>query len=381
MNSKGMFGMGSYKFRKIIGMLSLGICFSAPLFSGDAVAQQQYASRERATVARAHMSRARTLLVEALAEFEESKKYARPDMLIDSEDWRLRVISLTEQLNRVVDPQPRVTREGAVFRTPPRFIKRQKEQLPEVADGAKSRSDVGERARLKQKQQERAQFFNGVDDPTKNAGDKKGNLAKLPAELQLPDEPVLDSQSRNKGNTGPAKQVQKDLFTNELMPEVEQKGPKSKTIDSDSLVPPAPTKSVPALDTSKLKGGDALPPTEEEMEEVISSNSKSILPGKEDRNIEKELEDAEAAKKFRERQETFKSPSSELDEGMDREVKSEPSIVDDEALVESNGSDVAVVEEEVVPEEAAKRLSEDEELAKKLEDSISKSLSDRQKGR
>ena len=101
--------MSFKKSKVLVGLVTVGVS----LCSGLVNAEQQYASRERATVARAHMSRARTLLVEALAEFEESKKYARPDMLIDSEDWRLRVVSLTEQLNRVVDPQPRVTKRGS----------------------------------------------------------------------------------------------------------------------------------------------------------------------------------------------------------------------------------------------------------------------------
>jgi hypothetical protein len=375
--------MGSYKFKKIIGILSVGICLTSPLFSTSVFAEQQYASRERSTVARAHMSRARTLLVEALAEFEESKKYARPDMLIDSEDWRLRVISLTEQLNRVVDPQPRVTREGAVFRTPPRFIRRQKEQLPEVADGAKSRSDLGERARLKQKQQERAQFFNGAEDPTKNSADKKGNLAKLPAELQLPDEPVLDSKTQDKSKETDSSSVKKDLFTNELMPEVGKKESNSRIIDNDSLVPPASTKKEESiLDTSRLKGGDALPPTEEEIEEIVVPKSKSNLPSKGDSIIEDVTKSDEM--KLKDKGDSLKNTASELEEGIEKnipEVKSRPSIVDDEALIESNGSDVAEIEEDIVPEGAAKQLSEDEELAKRLEDSISKSLSDRQKGR
>ena len=64
-----------------------------------AMAQQyssRYASVERTSAARGHYARARALLVEALAEFEQGRRLARPDMLIDSEEWRISLISRTE---------------------------------------------------------------------------------------------------------------------------------------------------------------------------------------------------------------------------------------------------------------------------------------------
>ena len=89
-----------------------------------AVAEQPYATAERSAVAIGHYARARTLLREALSEFEEGRKVARPDLFLDPEDWRAGVISRAEELNRLLDPQPRVTRSGATYKTEPALIKR-----------------------------------------------------------------------------------------------------------------------------------------------------------------------------------------------------------------------------------------------------------------
>jgi hypothetical protein len=228
-----------------------GLCVFASVIDVAVVnAEGQYAGKERATVAKAHMSRARTLLVEALEEFEEARKYARPDLLLDSEDWRLRVISLTEQLNRVIDPRPRVTREGAVFRVPPRLIKRERDNLPVVADGAKSRSDYGERAKMEGKQDERARMFS-------RAGDKKeplrivknGATNELPADLAVPDElPVL------KESQDPLKKKnsidEKALFTQELLPQIE--AGKEAIAEKEEV-----KKEVPIVDVMPPKDMDA----------------------------------------------------------------------------------------------------------------------------
>jgi len=75
-----------------------------------------YASPERQEVALGHYAKARALLVEALAEFEQGRSVARPDVLIDPIEWRLMIVAKTEELNRLLDPQPRVTRSGARYK-------------------------------------------------------------------------------------------------------------------------------------------------------------------------------------------------------------------------------------------------------------------------
>lgn len=354
--------MGSAKSLSFQKIIVLACC----VFSTHAAAEQQYASKERATVARAHMSRARALMVEALAEFEEAKKYARPDMLIDSEDWRLRVISLTEQLNRVVDPKPRVTREGAVFRTPPRFVKRQKDQLPEVSDGAFTRSDAGEKNRMKQKQQERARLFT---DKKTTAKDQ----AKLPEELALPEEPILEGIPQGKENAaGKAATAQepKNLFSNDLMPQLPEKELPTKKMEDSGL------KKSEDLNTSKMK--ESFPEdkiSESLKEDVRVLNTERNAPP----TIIEPKEDAKKAIIVEEEQEADLSDNQLLPPQERTKSVAMPkndSIITSESVPTISDDEVGVPEEQ-----AAKQISEDDELAKKLEDSISKKLSQRESER
>jgi hypothetical protein len=143
-----------------------------------------------------------------------------------------------------------VTREGAVFRVPPRLIKRERDNLPVVADGAKSRSDYGERAKMEGKQDERARMFS-------RAGDKKeplrivknGATNELPADLAVPDElPVL------KESQDPLKKKnsidEKALFTQELLPQIE--AGKEAIAEKEEV-----KKEVPIVDVMPPKDMDA----------------------------------------------------------------------------------------------------------------------------
>jgi hypothetical protein len=199
-------------------IMSCSMLISGILSVSVVSADTSYASKERSTIARAHMSRARTLLVEALAEFEEGKKYARPDLLLDSEDWRLRVVSLTEQLNRVIDPRPRITREGAVFRAPPRFVKREKDQLPPVTGGARSRSDYGEKERLKERQEARARLYEDKSGASESKSTEKpaNQTASIDELLDYDDEQEehdADSANNSAGKGSPD-------FPDEILPDV-----------------------------------------------------------------------------------------------------------------------------------------------------------------
>lgn len=322
-------------------LVLLGSC----LMSTQCFAEQQYASRERATVARAHISRARSLMVEALAEFEESKKYARPDMLIDSEDWRLRVISLTEQLNRIVDPKPRVTREGAVFRTPPRLVKRQKDQLPDVADGAYSRSDAGERARMKQKQQERARLFS---EKEKSQQSSKSNL---PADLALPEEPILEDLRKNeKKSDSTQQQESKNLFSNDLMPQIQ---------DSKEA-------AAKKLEDKSIAGKGKIVEEDKIVESLPVEPKKSIIG--ETKEVEVPLKN-----------EVQKQPI--VDDESDIDI-SENQLISPQEKAKNNSiitsDSVPTIDDEagLTEQEAAKQVTEDDELARKLEDSISQKLSE-----
>lgn len=113
-------------------------------------AADDYASAERVAAARGHYARARTLLVEALAEFERGRRIARPDILLDPEEWRLSVVSRTEELNRVLDPQPRVTRSGTRFKANRMLIQTGGQPRIPVDTGVRSSNTFGEEQRAEE---------------------------------------------------------------------------------------------------------------------------------------------------------------------------------------------------------------------------------------
>lgn len=140
---------------------------SVLIAAGSARAETNYASEQRKNAALGHYARARTMMVEALAEFEQARKYARPDMMLDPEEWRLSVISRTEELNRLLDPRPRVTLDGVRFQANKLLIRREKDRTPVVSDGAKEKNYLGEAERREEKRQTRARLELPEDEKVK----------------------------------------------------------------------------------------------------------------------------------------------------------------------------------------------------------------------
>lgn len=80
------------------------------------------ANHEEVTEAVAHYARARALLITAVQEFDKARKIARPDELIDSTKWRNTLIDRAEDLERVLDPQPKATKGGIKFSADSRLL-------------------------------------------------------------------------------------------------------------------------------------------------------------------------------------------------------------------------------------------------------------------
>lgn len=80
------------------------------------------ATQEESAEAVAHFARSRALLISALHEFDKGRKIARPDELIDSTKWRNTLIDRAEDLERVLDPQPKATKGGIKFSADPRLL-------------------------------------------------------------------------------------------------------------------------------------------------------------------------------------------------------------------------------------------------------------------
>ena len=177
-------------------LLGLSGAILGCLLSPSAVSAENYASAERSSAAIGHYARARTMLVEALSEFEEARRLARPDMLIDVEQWRSTIVSRTEDLNRVLDPKPRVTRDGARFKANPSLIRRESERLP-TYKGVKSSNFLGEdeylstqeaiRARMKAEKTEKEASLKstipGAFLPPPKASQEKPEVSKAAPEM------------------------------------------------------------------------------------------------------------------------------------------------------------------------------------------------------
>jgi len=80
------------------------------------------ATQEEANEAVAHYARSRALLVAAINEFDNARKIAKPDELLDSTKWRNTLIDRAEDLERVLDPQPKATKGGIKFSADPRLL-------------------------------------------------------------------------------------------------------------------------------------------------------------------------------------------------------------------------------------------------------------------
>jgi hypothetical protein len=186
-------------FHSRIGRLVLGGTLVAGFFTvlsaaspGNTACAQEYASKERTRAAVGYYSRARAMCVETLQEFEQGRKYARPDLLVDPEEWRLTLITLCEQLNPLIDPKPLVTRDGVAFRANPRMIRRDRDRLPSVIDGAQDSNIYGEQERLNELQRARAKMYEPkkgkVQSEEEAIPPKKGKAAKQKGKANITSE-------------------------------------------------------------------------------------------------------------------------------------------------------------------------------------------------
>lgn len=80
------------------------------------------AQGERLAAAVGHYARARSLLLAAIREFDSGKKLATPDVLLDSAEWRSSLIDRATELERVLDPQPRITTGGVRYQPDTRLL-------------------------------------------------------------------------------------------------------------------------------------------------------------------------------------------------------------------------------------------------------------------
>lgn len=82
----------------------------------------EHAKGEKLATAVGHFARARSLLIAAVNEFDKGNRMVNPSALINTSEWRNSLIDRAEDLERVLDPQPRANRTGVSFSPDPRLI-------------------------------------------------------------------------------------------------------------------------------------------------------------------------------------------------------------------------------------------------------------------
>jgi hypothetical protein len=87
------------------------------------------AQGERLAAATGHYARSRALLLSAIHEFDQGNKLANPDSIIDSKAWRDSLIGRAEDLNHILDPQPRASKGGVKYNADPRLLNQQAEEV------------------------------------------------------------------------------------------------------------------------------------------------------------------------------------------------------------------------------------------------------------
>ena len=80
------------------------------------------ASGEKLAAAIGHYARSRSLLIAAINEFDKGYKIANPNALLDSKEWKSTLVDRAEELQRVLDPQPRASKGGVRFDADTRLL-------------------------------------------------------------------------------------------------------------------------------------------------------------------------------------------------------------------------------------------------------------------
>lgn len=226
---------------------------------------QSYASPERSAAAIGHYARARALLVEALAEFERGREVARPDVLIDPEEWRLSVISRTEELNRILDPQPRVTRSGVRFSASKSLIRRDSERTPVSGYVAQDSNTQGERRR---------------------AAAIKKTVSVQPKKESTPADSVANQSEQFHGVISKSADTE-TVEQQNIKAQIEAQAPEKKALsalrEEETVAPTAP----PAVEASADK-----PSADIEKKSEVSTSTEATGASQEDLEISRAIEQA-----------------------------------------------------------------------------------------
>jgi len=107
---------------KLLAVAFLGISVAYPSNVSAEGVGVEIARGERLSTAVGHYARARSLLNAAIREFDKGYQLANPDALLNSAEWRKDLVDRATELERVLDPQPRITRSGVKYNADNRLL-------------------------------------------------------------------------------------------------------------------------------------------------------------------------------------------------------------------------------------------------------------------
>ncbi len=99
-----------------------GASVTAGAAMGKSSSSIQRAEGEVLAEATGHYSRARSLLLAAINEFDAGYRVADPSALLDAKKWRASLVDRATELERVLDPQPKASKGGVKFNADKRLL-------------------------------------------------------------------------------------------------------------------------------------------------------------------------------------------------------------------------------------------------------------------
>lgn len=115
-------------FLKVLAFSALSIILvAAPSIAEQSSQPLARASGENLSAAIGHFARSRSLLIEAVREFDRATRLADPNALLDTKRWRASLVDRAQELDRVLDPQPRASKGGIKFNADKRLLNEAKD--------------------------------------------------------------------------------------------------------------------------------------------------------------------------------------------------------------------------------------------------------------
>ncbi|MCB0353703.1 MAG: hypothetical protein KDD64_09270 [Bdellovibrionales bacterium] len=110
-------------FRATVLTLSVSLfCCVAPAFSDAKPVALERAKGPALHKAVGHYARARSLLIAAVREFDQATALVNPQALLDQDAFRKALLDRAEDLETVLDPQPRASEIGVRFEPDSRLL-------------------------------------------------------------------------------------------------------------------------------------------------------------------------------------------------------------------------------------------------------------------